>query len=554
MVKLERLYSYLRDQAVFYVGIAIFTLTTLYHSLFTPVLDSWFFISQYQDFASAGILLRKGHEHASFIHTIMYGILMTLDSGDCRLIYLINIALAILGVFCLRIIFVGVFGERLSSHERNIYTCLLCLNPIFMVSAIQTSPDFALTIFFITTLAMLFTNRFFLASLSGIFMVFTKESGFVLYGLAVMLYGPLFIIKECRLKEMSVIIIKNKKTIFQLTLPLVLFITYSLFFPMHPYIGGLGGGLKTILTTPLFTAFSIGQLASLFIINFSWILAFVIIYTGLRRATRFFYRLREGKNGSAPRASATQIYFYIFLIAGSFLMTRITATNNPRYIMPILPLFIIVFVDSLIALSARRWVRILCAGLIITLIYASAFRTFDPVAKRVFGTFNFGKHKMLAMARFSEWLMFYYGRDELIYNFEFMYLPILTEKIIDYFGYDKIYAASDAANWVKFDDVRFFDANTLERTVRRGKDVTEVTFMSVEDILKSGVKEIYFIVYPNVTRKNTIKHLLRFFTVEENMIFDECGYELSALRMERKAATHFSDSVGLNFHKDLSRR
>ena len=101
-----------------------------------------------------------------------------------------------------------------------------------------------------------------------------------------------------------------------------------------------------------------------------------------------------------------------------YFLTRIPFVNNPRYMLPALPILIVLFGGSLLNVLRKQSIITIALIMMLVLLTVSSFRTVDPVSKKIMGTFKFGSHEMLQMARYDE-PKHGYGRDHLVYNFEF---------------------------------------------------------------------------------------------------------------------------------------
>ena len=187
-----------RTDKLFLLLTIIFAGIPLYHFSYVPIWDGWEFSRCYLTAAITESLWC--FNHSSFLHTFLFSLTQRIDLGNFQLIYTANLILGIFSLICLRSLLRHLFGNRLSSTNINLTTFCFGLNPVFLAHIIQPSLDFTLPIFLIMLLLFLFKKRFFYAGAVGILMVFTKESGVMLYGLSAALFIPLMIFTEAALR------------------------------------------------------------------------------------------------------------------------------------------------------------------------------------------------------------------------------------------------------------------------------------------------------------------------------------------------------------------
>jgi len=89
-----------------------------------------------------------------------------------------------------------------------------------------------------------------------------------------------------------------------------------------------------------------------------------------------------------------------------------------------LPLLILLFIGSIKYLFKKFQNRFFIFLIAILLFVIQAFVTIDPISKSVFGTYKFGKYKMLRIG--TEYL-----GDGAIYNTQYIYVQRLLDKFIN---------------------------------------------------------------------------------------------------------------------------
>ena len=512
---------------LFVLLLAVFIgIPALYFS-YVPIWDGWQFSRCYLTAAISGSLWC--FDHSAFIHTYLFGLTQKPDPGNFHYIYAANIVLGILGLLCMRALLGRLYKASLSPTNITLISFVFGLAPVFLVQVVQPSLDYTLPIYLTMTLYFLYSGRFFPAALAGVLMVFTKESGFMLYGVSVFLYVPLLLIKGS-------LTWRNKKRLLSvvavLLIPIVLFIVYMLLTPKtqigDSWLEGIIKMLKFYTVDPVIAA----QLVSILVLNFNWILTGIIaaglIILGANR-------LKGRGRIEAGLGFYDRMYFYLLFVLFVYFLTRIPMWNNPRYMLPVLPVLVILFADSLPLVFRRQAVITGVLAAVLILLGVSSLRTIDPVSKRIMGTFNFGSHEILDMASFED-KPGYYGRDQLVYNFEFTEIHYLTEKIYETIGTDKLFVVASHATW----------SNALssinEKTGKRmiyGEGITSTQLAFADALIKRRrfPEEIYFIAFPQMegTNEEQQAELSYVYDTEEVIKVEDNGYTVDVYHYVKKA-------------------
>ena len=511
---------------LFVLLLAVFVgIPSLYFS-YVPIWDGWQFSRCYLTAAITGSLWC--FDHSAFVHTYLFGLTQEAAPGNFHYIYAANIVIGVLGLLCMRGLLGRLYKASLSPVNITLISFVFGLAPVFLVQTIQPSLDYTLPIYLTMALYFLYSGRFFPAAVAGVLMVFTKESGFMLYGVSVFLYVPLMLIKGS-------LAWRNKKRFISvigvLSVPIVSFVVYMFVTPKtqigDSWLEGVLKMLKFYLVDPVMAA----QLASLLALNFNWIL------TGIIAAGLAMLAVNRIKGGVKPEAGLgfyDRIYFYLLFILFVYFLTRIPMWNNPRYMLPVFPVLVILFADSLAIVFRRQAAVTVVLAAVLTLMTISSFRTVDPVSKVIMGTFRFGSHKMLNMAGFEGGTA-YYGRDQLVYNFEFTEIHYLTEKIYETVGTDKIFVVAPDATW----------SNALssvnEKTGKRmiyGEGLTGIR-LAFSDVLIKGRRfpeEIYFIAYPYMEEANKEQQALLSYVYDTKEVVrvEDGGYAVEVYHYVKK--------------------
>ncbi len=500
----------------------------LRHISFVPVWDGWVFSRCYVETARTAI--PTCDEHSAMIQVYLFALTQTIAKENVILIHLLSIALTLIGLISFRIVLDHLFGQGLSSSQKDILVFFFGLNPIVLAHIIQPNFDLNVALYTIILILFLFKKHYFWASLVGIVMMFTKESGAIVYGTSVYLYMATSIFNSPHRYNS---IKRSITTIVVVTIPLILYSTYMIHSPPFQKYKGLTWAkiAQIVAGEDIASGFVVAQVSSLYLINFAWILSFSIL---LGILLQIILRKKTSGNTSGFLRHREEIYCYTLVIFLTFLLTRISFFNNTRYMLPLLPLFIILFAGSIIVCIKNQHTRVLILLIVLGLVYGSYYKTFDPVAKKIFGTFRFGNHEMLTMSKYT-YPVYGYGRDELIYNSEFINFPLLTEKVIEKYGLDKTYVVEEYFTWksLYFKDYTLFDPITQKRTFNseRGR---KIVLLSPSEAVLTKPEEIYFIAYPNVPNEYALRKLLQYFSLEDTTTIENNGYAVDVLKFTIK--------------------
>ena len=262
-------------------------------------------------------------------------------------------------------------------------------------------------------------------------------------------------------------------------------------------------GIKKMFKFYLMNKVIFAQLASLFIINFTWIISGFVILAILIMSLDYIKSLmHKYKKKTVSNNSHELLYFYLLIILFCYFLTRIPFVNNPRYMLPVLPILVILFGESLLKVFKKQSLIKITLTIFLVLLTFSSFRTIDPVSKKIFGTFKFGSHEMLQMARFDlPGYEYGYGRDQLVYNFQFTQFHYISEKILNRKKWAATYVTAPNATWVN--DLTSFDIISGKRAIH-GKHVYTFPIKLPYEILNDSQrpKEFYYISYPHFDRDN----------------------------------------------------
>lgn len=290
-------------------------------------------------------------------------------------------------------------------------TLLFAVNPLFIATSVTFVPDFGLSVFLLAVLATYFYKNYLLAFIFGLLLVFTKETGVILY--TSFLLG-IYIFDR-----------KNRRKLMFL-LPILIYALYLFF---------IKGNFWAPDSTTIFTFgnncrfcfdlswYNLQQNIGLFwILNLNWIF---VLFAALNKfiMSRHLTYFRNEK------------YFYIQIIYliyfgffAFFMMFKIY--NFPRYIMATQGLLILIFLISFPNVIRLAKLRTLTLLLLVIMSAVQNFSTFDPVSKAYFGTQKIMNNTFLKIG--TDYL-----GDALVYNTQFVNEQKIILKFIEHYQINK---------------------------------------------------------------------------------------------------------------------
>jgi hypothetical protein len=492
---------------------AVFALTSWSQFDSFPVWDGFaFFRHCYMSFAETGSPECFGH--SAIFNTLLFGMTQKLWYGSYQAVYALNVLLGLAGLAAFALLLRHLYGDVLSDLEAALVTGCLVLNPVFLAHVVQPSLDYALTVYVAALLLALSKRRFNAAAAAGYLLILTKENGIMLYCLTATAYLAALFAGGKRNAPRP-----RFRDVHALIFPVIIFVGYMAFFPPHQHqvFSWEDVASRMLSFNPSSIIFQ-EQLLSLYVLNFGWAVS-AVIALGLGKKL-----LGYAKNGASLRALFDgKIHLYALALLLTYFNTRIELANNPRYMLPLLPLMLVLFADSLLSLTRRKAVRILVAACLCALVFLSAFRTFDPVSKAAYGTFGFGAHEMLRMER-GGWGRAVYGRDQLVYNYEFTKFGSLMEKAVREFGTGRVYALPASLSFADFEDFCSYDRETGRRSAVPGRTVNATC---VSDV--GGAGEFYLPKFPLFAYR-LHPSVDAYYAQTGEIRFEEDGYALNVTR------------------------
>jgi hypothetical protein len=130
-----------------------------------------------------------------------------------------------------------------------------------------------------------------------------------------------------------------------------------------------------------------------------------------------------------------------------------------------------------------------------------------------------------------------YGRDQLVYNFEFTQNHYITEKIFRKVGWARVFIIARGVTWLP--DFGAFNTRTGHRAIY-GDGIKSLMFLFSDEITsnKQAPQEFYYISYPYYDKDNINANerakLSRMYDLEEVITVENDGYSIDVYRYVKK--------------------
>jgi len=526
--------SYLRNLASYAFVALPLCISTIPHINFSPIWDGAIYAQCVIQSVSEGFTLWTLNcaNHPSIAGLLTPAIAYKLSGGALWSIHATNLLLAMCAIWCFLGILNSLFPET-SQAERTVGAACLAAMPVISASVLHTNADHGVLVFSVMFLYALLKKIRWLVFLASAALPLTKEIGL---GVWLIILGSYALTTITR-RDGN--IVEKLKKIFYFWPALIAPVTFWWYasgrsargFPIlqPPMPGESSTVLREALSLSPLDPVMKSYLSSMFALNFSWILTLVIFCGLLVWAVRWAF----GAVSESGRIRRELIV--ILFISLLVLLTRFKTFANVRYFLPIFPVTLLAAFLALRSVVPWKGIRILVLGVIFVLFEASSFRLIDPLSKRIYGTFMFGKNEMLEMTSLTGECCDR-GRDQIVYNTEFTYIDHLTSDLL------ADLKPSESLPIVIPNNAQFFflrgilGSDPPRRVAISRPDVIPVpVFISpiADSPTKRAPEQVIWLDLPNIYGENEFKALLSTYKVLEEKVYTRHGYELHAKIMQR---------------------
>src|SRR3989344_1413513 len=269
-------------------------------------------------------------------------------------------------------------------------------------------------------------------------------------------------------------------------------------------------------------------LSGIFIVNYNWILTVLaVIGTG-----KHMFNKIAGKGIPETGINIKHISFlYILIIPLFFILTFYKTFVNLRYFIPIYFVMMILSFFSLTKIFNKSFVRRIFLLLITAVFLYTNFRTTDPVSKKIYGTFKFGKHDLLKMTSITDECCGF-GRDQIMYNLEYLKITEILDEIISDLRLkpDTAIAYQPLVGLWGIDRI---DKNTYKRTYSGENSFKPLIVNWKWDRLEEKPGYIYFIEFPITESEPALVNYLNYYDIVSVKSYSKDGYSMKVLTMKK---------------------
>lgn len=402
--------------------------------------------------------------------------------------------------------------------ERILLVAGYAFSPLFFACGLGPNVDLGVCSFLTFALAALANGRPGLFAMAGFYLCFSKETGFLLYG------GLVVLGAAAHLLGRQPITAKDRAVAVLACLPLAAFLLFHfLSTPSSWTERAMAWNDSTFLTFGYQTKTFFTVLAEGLVLNFLWIPTLCWLAWALLRLT-----------GRRAGGSPAPVVFAAVLFAG-FLAVNCLYINylNPRYLLGLVPLSLVLFGHALHVVFADMRARLLVLAVFVTLSFAQVWATIDPVSRLVFGTMDIGAGSLLAIDRGGQSMV-----DAQVYNTQFAGIARIYERLnarifrdgrrpLVLVGLNHAYAYSYDFCWV--------DNTTFRYTFRAERgflpQLTAVEKLTAENAPASAV---YAAMPWLEDTQKTLEQVRRLYRVTDRFDLEERGYLVTVYELARE--------------------
>ena len=469
--------------------------------------------------------------HASHLYLGLLAISQLFGTGNSIALIAVNAIILALGVAGFHRLTRLVFPDDAQRVDRALLSAVFMLQPPLLASVLQPGLDLPVLVGAIWTIALLVERRWAWTAFVGTAMMFSKETGVMLYGLFLGCWGLWsFHGSAGKLRARW----EELRASWPVVIPLLVFGAYIAFYkifrPGQPamWTAGIDTPLVRQFLVPRVDVYLASYLALIFALNFAWLPSAWLIADGVLSAIGF---IRRQPRRSIVGADARVLAFITLLfIATVYSLTRFVTFSNVRYLLPAMPLLLVASYAALVRLIRGVQPRRIALITYALLLVVSAERTVDPLSRRLWGTFPFGSHEMLRMASITRECCGV-GRDQLVYSLEFTRLHEVMDDALAGLKADSgsLFVIPANTSWYTIGPV---DRVTHRRTLRRA-GVAELIAVEHGEIMKAPVRpeRFTFLALPNADIPRALGNLGAYYEWSMPRRFERSGYAILAYDM-----------------------
>ena len=427
-----------------------------------------------------------------------------------------NLLLSLFAIGCFAWLVRALFPTH-AMLDRILLVASYAFQPLFFACGLGPNVDLGICSFLTFALAAYANARPGLFTMAGFYLCFSKETGFLLYGGLVVLAGVAHLLNRRPITP------RDRGVAWLACLPLAAYLLFHfLAAPSSWTEKALDWNNASFLTFGYHTKTFFTVLAEGLVLNFLWIPTLFWLALGLLHLT-----------GRRAGVSPTLVRIAAILFAG-FLAVNCLYINylNPRYLLGLVPLSLVLFGHALHAVVADARARLLVLSAFVLLSFGQVWVTIDPVSRLVFGTMDIGAGSLLAIDRGGQSIV-----DGQVYNAQFAGIARIYERLnsrifrdgrrpIVLVGLNHAYAYYYNCCWVN--DRTFRYTYHAERGFQ--PLLTAVEKLTPENAPASAV---YAAMPWLEDTQKTLEQVERLYRVEDRFVLEKRGYRVTVYELAR---------------------
>lgn len=345
------------------------------------------------------------------------------------ILHIQNILLSLLAAYSLFYILIYFIGES-NKLLVALITAAFLFHPLKNAVLLNFNLDYPILVFLTTLVCSHIYNKNTYVVLSGIMLVFTKETGIILYCSFLIALGvPFLVSKVTKLKvPRSKIGLSYALPIFFLGLYFVVRYTMDLSLLFSAGYESWQSILKEIIEPDLKVLWA--RFLQIFVLNFNWLITILAIL--------FLKKLISDKSPftyiSAYKTTNLIVILALFIAFLFMSMLLFKMAVNPRYMIASLFFMPIIFAISLTQLVKNKLIRSSLAVIYLVMVILQNNKSIDPVSNFLFSTYKFGKHNIVKTDALMDSSYRHGPRASMVYNLQYTVMDQLIYKF-----YNKIH-------------------------------------------------------------------------------------------------------------------
>jgi hypothetical protein len=464
--------------------------------------------------------------HPSHAFTLYMGLFQMLSPESFLPMLVASVVLYLLSCAAVyRLAEIAFFGPE-HSTERALITAVVAAQPALLASVVQPNVDLPLLPAFLWGTVFIIRRRWLPLIAVGCALVFTKETGVLLYVILVAAYAIAMTLPRPSSPRSPT---RTVLRLAPLAIPVVLFVAYVAYRKSVTNQAALwnAGSRKVLVFQFLFPRidqYFVNYLAMMLVLSFAWITTTVLVADGAVGVVR---AIRSRPRRALPGSKRRVVRFLVVLgLATMYALTRFSSWGNARYLLPVFALTPLMLYAALVRFGTSPKVRRSVLALLAMLLLISVVRSVDPLSRATYGTFTVGDRDLLRMTGVSGECCGA-GRDQLVYNLQFTALGDLASEATAALMNDSTVVFLPALTRWFF--IGPLDSATHRRTLSRERTITPLVFEpDTLKLLATPPANAIFIALPNGDPAAAMRTLRGWYEIGARRRLRRGGYWMDA--------------------------